>query len=226
MLPARALENKGCAAAIARAPACRPGPATALPSRSSRLSCSSSVPCPTACANDGRFAGVDLVAVPAQLPRDHDSHDALEVLGRAHAHHGLPERARDARHAARVLARVERLDAPVGGGRRGAVASAKTGASSGLLGGLARGEQVVVLAAPARRAADRSWREGLLGLRPRSCCGPRAAADGGGRAGCGRGAGASAAASRRRRLRSRAASPRGWRAARTARTPAGACRRR
>ena len=65
--------------------------------------------CPARAATPraGPSLEIDLVAVPAQLPRDHDAHDALEVLGRAHAHRGCAQRARDPRHAARELARVE-----------------------------------------------------------------------------------------------------------------------
>src|SRR6185312_17217483 len=70
---------------------------------------------------DGRgrlFAQVDLVSVPAELPRDDDPHDAREVLGGANADDRLAERTSDPRDPARELARVEDGDGEVWVGRR------------------------------------------------------------------------------------------------------------
>src|ERR1019366_1604825 len=57
---------------------------------------------------------VDLVAVPAQLPGDHDRNQVLDVLIGTDAHLRGAQRPRDTRDAARVLAGVEHIGRALG----------------------------------------------------------------------------------------------------------------
>src|SRR5207249_3431584 len=56
-----------------------------------------------------RVVEVDAVAVPAQLPRDHDRDDAHDIEF-AHVDLRRPERARDAADATRIVTHVEHLE--------------------------------------------------------------------------------------------------------------------